>query len=389
MTAHQITSTSEQLLAKARAITGINDVADPEIEEPLRRLLNSLNNEAQLNVAGVMAMEKRILRTLTNRLRMFRDYRDHPEIDDQEIVRPLMLTGGGRTGSTKLHQLIAASGDFKYMTFWQAFYPSLRSGDRAESPDARIRDAEEFVQWFNERAPRAVLTHPYETLETEEETHLYEMGTFGFLIFSAVFVPSFIQWYGALDFRPQVEFFKKTLKYLQWQFHDGDTRPWVLKYPGYQGFEPILRQVFPDAVFATTYRDPLSTLTSGCSLFSAYYEACSDASFDHFIGLAMMEGQAARLQIQMNTRRDHPDMDILDISYADLLKSTDDVIKRIYAHAGMNLGEQARNAMLAWEQKNAQHKHGVHKYTLEQFGLTPEIAQGKYSDYIEQFGHLF
>lgn len=72
------------------------------------------------------AMESRLLRLLCNRLRMLRDFRAYPEIDDETIVPPLILSGGARTGSTKLHKLLAATGDFNYMTFWQAHTLGLR-----------------------------------------------------------------------------------------------------------------------------------------------------------------------------------------------------------------------------------------------------------------------
>ena len=114
----EITSSARQLMAKARAATGI-DILDSAIEVPLAQLLKSLNAEAQLTEDGARAFEKRLLRVLNNRLRMERDFRNHPEINDQKIIRPLIMTGAARTGSTKLAKLFSASGDFLYFTCWQ------------------------------------------------------------------------------------------------------------------------------------------------------------------------------------------------------------------------------------------------------------------------------
>ena len=389
MSTFQIQSSAADLIARACQLTCITDIADPDIVEPLEKLLPSLNTEAQLSEAGAAAMEQHLLRILCNRLRMERDYWAHPEINEQKIARPLILVGGGRTGSTKLHQLLAASGDFKYLSFWQAHNPSLRSGDRGESPDERIRDSDEFVQWFNQRAPRAKTTHPYVTLETEEETHIYEMGSLGFLIFAFAFVPSFMMWYGAQDFRPQVAYFTRVLKYLQWQFYDEDARPWVIKYPGYQGFEDVMHEMFPDGTLVGTHRDPASTLSSSCSLFSTYYPAYSDANFDPFFGPIMLEGQYARLEQYMNTVRDNPDLNLLKLSYAELTKSENAVMEKVYAHARMPLGERARAAMLKWTGENALHKHGAHKYSLEQFGVTRAQTDARYARYTKEFGQYF
>ena len=151
----------------------------------------------------------------------------------------------------------------------------------------------------------------------------------------------------------------------------------------------MLQEVFPDAVFVATWRDPVSTLTSSCSLFSAWYQAYSDANFDHVLGAMMLEGQTQRLQLQMDARRERPDIAVLDVSYTSLTQSTDKVVRDIYAHAGMTLGDKALSGMRNWERNNVQHKHGAHKYTLEQFGLTREVAEAKYHDYTARHGQLF
>jgi Sulfotransferase family len=388
MRTYTINASAPELMAEARQRTAI-DIIDTEIEEALTRLLPSLNSEAQLSESGAQAMHDRLQRVLCNRLRMLRDYRDHPEIDNEKIVRPLILCGGGRTGSTKLHKLLAASGDFKYMTFWQVHNPSLRSGNRFEDPAPRIREADEFIRWFDARAPQARQIHAYDTHDVEEETHIYEQGFLGFYIFAVAFVPSFMAWYAAQDFGKQLDYFIQVVKYLQWQFHADDPRPWLFKYPAYQSYEPELRQRFPDGVLVATHRDPVSTMTSSASLFSAFYRAYSEANHDAMIGMMMLEGQAGRHQLLLDARRNHPDLGVLDLSYTELTGDSDAMLKKIYAHAGMALDEQSLHAMHQWERDNAQHMHGAHRYTLEQFGLSREIALQKFAPYRERFGRWF
>ena len=237
------------------------------------------------------------------------------------------------------------------------------------------------------------MIHAFDALEPEEETHIYEHAALGFFLFAFSFIPSFMQWFATQDFRHHIAYFRRAVKYLQWQFHDGDAvqnaRPWILKYPGYQGCEPMLREFFPDADFVATWRDPVSTLNSTCSLFSAWYQAYSDFNFDTILGQAMLEGQAQRIRLQMDSRREHPGIEILDVSYRELTQSTDRVVRDIYQHAGRTLSDCARESMVAWERDNIQHKRGSHKYSMEQFGLTRNAATEKYRDYIKQYGHLF
>jgi hypothetical protein len=143
---HQIKLSTIQLMRSAREQCGLDEVIDTAIEEPLARLLQSLNDEAQLTEAGAAAMERHILRVLRNRLRMQRDFRRHPEINEQLIVRPLILTGGPRSGSTKLHKMLAASGDFIVLPCWQGISPALHTGERTEDPAARIHEADDRVR---------------------------------------------------------------------------------------------------------------------------------------------------------------------------------------------------------------------------------------------------
>lgn len=388
MAAFPIRSSASELMAQARRLTEI-DLIDTEIEEALYLLLASLNTEAQLSQSGAVAMERRLLRILSNRLRMLRDFARHPEIEAQRIVRPVFLTGSPRTGSTKLQKLLAASGDFLYLPFWQVHTLSLRSGDRREDPADRIREASEYIEWFDVHAPKAKAIHGYGTFEPEEETLIYEQGQFGFFIAVVAFVPSFMQWYFQQGVGKHVEFFVRAVKYLQWQFHDGDTRPWLFKYPAHQGLEALLTQIFPDATFVTTNRNPLVTLSSMCSLMAACMAAYSDADWRKILGPMMVEGQRQRMLRLIEMRDQHPGLKIIDVSYPDLTGRVAKVVAELYAFIGTPLSSNARRAMLNWERNGAEQKHGAHRYSLEEFGLTPGVVEDAFRPYIERYGQLF
>lgn len=386
MKSFEIAATAQQLMAQARAMTGIADIVDAAIEAPLQRLLASLNSEAELSELGAAAMQARLLRLLCNRLRMQRDFRNHPEIEEQKIVRPVFLTGAGRTGSTKMHKMLAASGDFLSLRFWQGYSLSLRSGDRRESPEPRIQEAAEHVRWFDTQTPQAKLIHAYETFEPEEETLLLEHALCGMYLMAFVNVLGYVQW-SAQYFPDQLQFMKQALKYLQWQFHDGDPRPWVFKCPIYFGAEPLLAKVFPDAVFVSTHRNPVSTLSSQASLLVYYRKAYSDAERKQEIGSMMCEGQSMATQ-QFLASRDGR-LPCLDIGYGEVTKSAESVIEKVYAHAGLALSDRARRAMQEWETQNSQHKLGVHHHSLEEFSLTPESVGSNFAQYRDRFGSYF
>lgn len=386
----RIDATADELMARARSVAGI-DIVDREVAEgALPVLLQSLNTEAQLSERGARDMEQRILRILINRLRMLRDYAAHPEIAEQVIVPPVMLTGAPRTGSTKLHKLLAASGDFRFLPFWQAHAMSLRSGDRGESADPRIQEASEYIDWYNRRAPKARLIHGYGTFEPEEETLLCEQGDdFGFLFCTVAWVPSYANWLWMQGFERQIDFLIRALKYLQWQFPEPQPRRWLLKYPAYQGFEPLLASRFQGATLIATYRDPVKTLSSMVSLMADAQGIYSDVDRHRPLGPFMLEGQRQRMLLFMKSRAENPQVRLHDVAYPDLTHRAEKVIEDIYGFMGHALTEHARSAMLGWDRDNSQHKHGVHTHDLADIDLTPDMVRTAFQPYMEQYGHLF
>ena len=91
----------------AVAQTGLDDFGDDSFREGLEVLLASLRDEARLNARGEAFMYPRIVTALSQRLQVEDWYRRHPEIDDVDILPPLIGLGLPRTGSTALSILLA------------------------------------------------------------------------------------------------------------------------------------------------------------------------------------------------------------------------------------------------------------------------------------------
>jgi hypothetical protein len=384
----QIRSPAQDLVRRARLIAGI-DIVDEEIQEPLARLLHSLNEEAALTRAGSTAMEQRILRILCNRLRMLRDYQTHPEIFDQQISRPLLLTGAGRTGSTKTQKLLAATGDFKFLPFWQGYSFALRSGRREEDTAERIRDAADYIDWFDTHSPQSRSTHAFGIFEPEEETIILEHDNFGLWISQFANVPSFAAWYTERGFRAAFQFLRRGLQYLQWQFHDGDQRPWVLKCPVYFGMEPLLAETFPDAVFVATHRNPLNTLPSAASTMENFLRAYSDRDFKVAIKHMVMQALTAGTNKFMTWRAEKSFPSILDVSYRELTSDSGRVVAKIYEYARLTKSAAVDKAIEEWEARNTQHRMGVHEYSAGKYSMDPTEIESELTGYIESYKEFF
>ena len=100
-------NTIDQLLETARTETSFEDFGDDSFREGLGRLLASLEADARLNAQGEALIQYQIIDLLSRRLEVEHWYAIHPEIDEQEIVAPLIGLGLPRTGSTALACLLA------------------------------------------------------------------------------------------------------------------------------------------------------------------------------------------------------------------------------------------------------------------------------------------
>jgi sulfotransferase family protein len=380
----QIPLSVPQLMARARENTRI-DLVDHAVLEPLTVMHRSLNQESLLHERGAIAQQNKLLRLLSNRLRMQRDFAVHPEITEQKIRGPLIVSGMGRSGTTKTQKMLAASGDFNWLPYWQTYNPALFSGDPGESPQPRIGEAQAHCEWFDSQSPETRLGHPFETFEPEEDSILVEQSfcSSSFLGYSSI--PSFLQWLGGQDPCQMFEFLRDTLKYLQWQGLADASKPWLLKAPIYYGFEAQILQVFPDASIVMTHRPPTQTIASSCKLISCFHQPYTNAPLD---GRALTQGLGMQMRQHLDIRQRLDESLFLDLYYEDINNSAGSVLERIYAHGGLSLGEESRRNILRWESSNPRHKKGEFKYSLAQFQLGETQVNAEfaaYNEFLRQF----
>ena len=68
----------DAMIAAAREQTGLSDLGDDSILEPLERLVEALNTEARLNERGVQSVQGNLVATLANRMRVEHHLAQHP-----------------------------------------------------------------------------------------------------------------------------------------------------------------------------------------------------------------------------------------------------------------------------------------------------------------------
>ena len=89
----------------------------------------SLEAEADLNVMGRLQVRQEILRCLQSRLFLKQKITQQPEILNEEILEPLIITGTGRSGTTITLELLGQDADSLAPIAWKAFHPTNDLGD--------------------------------------------------------------------------------------------------------------------------------------------------------------------------------------------------------------------------------------------------------------------
>ena len=374
---------ANEIIDQAKSETGLSDLGEPLFLEGLNRLIDSINNEANLNEVGIQAQPIRIQGLLSNRLRFEEDLKKFPEILDQEIIAPIVIVGLPRTGSTMTHRLLASDPNHTAMLWWEGRYPALLPGEKRGDIETRMELGKAEVDAVVAASPEALDIHPWDYKGADEEILLLEHNFLSTVPESFMALPSYSEWIEEQDHTLAYEDLKKFIQYLQWQNPGREKKRWVLKSPHHLGFIDKMISVFPDAKIIQTHRDPIKTVPSFCSMCANLFEPLT-TNFDKvFIGKHWSNKLTRALNHCMNISEQHPD-NFLDLEFLNMIKDPIDEMKKIYEFIGESFGEKTEVAMEAWREEN-KHEMGAHKYSLEEYDLTESQINNNFAKYQQKY----
>jgi hypothetical protein len=380
-----------ELLARAKAATSLEDFGEDSFREGLERLVSSADAEARLNDRGRAAFDQQIVDLLSSRLQIESWFRLHPEIDDQQIVTPLIGLGLPRTGSTALSCLLAEDPAARSIRGWEARFPCPPPETATELTDPRIAEAERAMQRRDQLFPRMKVMVPSSASSpTECQTFMaYDFKSQLFHAFAQI--PSYVEWLNhEADLVPTYRYVKRVLKLLQWRCPP--TR-WRLKNPGHILFIGALVQVFPDARFWMTHRDIAAVIPSVADLYYELTKAFSDDVDKAFLGrlnvdiwelglrrlIAFRDGAGGPAGQRGENHR------FFDIHFAPFQRDPFPAIEQLYRFTGEELTDEAKTRMRAWRQSTPRDKHGAHSYDAADFGIDPGLLRERFRFYSDRF----
>ena len=249
---------AKSLQEEAQRRAAASDFGDPAFAEPLRRLLAALEREAELNPAGRLGQQERIVGLLVNRLRTEECVRRHPEILAERIGAPIVIVGLARTGTTMLHRMLASDPRLHALLWYESRQPAPPPDLPAGAPDPRIADAEREVEAMLGASPELIAAHPMDAHAPDEEIMLVEHSFLSTNPEAFCRIPSFAAWREGQDLTPGYDYLLRLLRLLQWQKRRrGEPgERWILKTPFHLGHMDVLFRTFPDARIVWPHREP-------------------------------------------------------------------------------------------------------------------------------------
>ena len=181
------------LIKTARNQTGLSDLGADFWDEPLDRLLTSINQEARLHPIGRFITRQRLVNLLSVRLRAEAYFKKHPEILDQDLYPISIILGLQRTGTTKLQRLMASDPNCRALLSWEALNPAPLKGDEHTGTE-RVKQARLSEKALQHMSPGFFTIHPVEHLAPEEDVLILYVSFMSTTAEATMNVPSYAAW---------------------------------------------------------------------------------------------------------------------------------------------------------------------------------------------------
>jgi hypothetical protein len=373
------------LLDEARTRSGLTDFGDDDWRQGFEVFVESLAAEAQLHFVGRVLARADVLNWLENRLQMTEARKQDPTICDEDVARPLFITGLPRTGTSILHDLLGHDPSSRVPLAWEVLHPCPPPELHSYGHDERIARAEDEVRLWCEIVPDYDTMHELGAQIPVECIQLTAHSFRSDELAGRHVVPSYAAWLATADLVPAYTCHRQMLQLLQWR---AKGRRWVLKAPSHLGALGPLLAVYPDARIVWTHRDPLTVMASVASILFATAWVRSDAVDPQQV-LSWFTGDTCAALLEAGASvRDRPDADAArfhDVRYADLVEDPLRVISGIYDHFDMPFDAPAEAGIRSAIASKPKGRHGAHRYDFSNTGWDPSKERARFHEYQQRF----
>lgn len=366
------------LLETAKQATGLSDFGADDWYEPFNILVKSLEEEAELNLMGRLMTRSDLLMILKARLQIEDTYKRHPEIEDGEIRKPLMIIGQGRSGTSFLQNVLGRDPENGGMLHWETIIPCPPPEAETYWTDPRVEKANKLVDQWNRVTPTFTSMH-----EMAGDIPFEDMAIMG-INFMA---PSWFDTMGQIptydaymmapdrDWTPAYMYHQRVLKLLQWK---NPRERWVLKDVMHLNHLKTILKIYPDACFVWPHRDPVRSLASlistvGTIMWMRCEKPFKGESLAYLTDPYLAASRFNQIIDQIEAG-EIPEKQIFHMLYRDLVKDTMGTLTAMYEHFGVPLTERGRDGMENYLRESPRDNRPPHRFSI---GSPEAVAQAR------------
>jgi hypothetical protein len=369
----------EKAVAQVEKATGWSVAGEEQFVADLGFHLRCLAKEPKLTPFGWQSGIHDAKQRLENRLRIRQRILEHPDIADERITDPVFVVGLPRTATTLTHKILAASDDHRGPMLWEMVRTDIVSA--GPEIEKTIKTLESGARLVNRVAPSWQVIHPISARQSEESMIILPHGTYHLMLRGAL--PEYRAWLRERDYTADYVYLKRALQVLQ---YGREPKRWILKYPGHLNDMDAIREVFPDARFVWTHRDPTTVMGSACSLMETSWSMYQRRPDLHQIGKVALEllvesierGRQSRLRLFGDA--------IVDVPYHRLNSDPVNEVPKLYEALGAKWTDKdAGNLEYVLARPQADRRH---EYMLSRYGLDIQGVEDAFGDYTTLCGNF-
>lgn len=374
--------------AVTRMAQGLAPVPDPTPDlfaDNLALLVDSLNAEANLSERGVAASSWMLASALRKRIEVSHWCASEPSIEQQPVERPIFLTGLPRSGTTYFQYLFDREPTLRMMRTWEGDSPCPPpAADPASARQRRAHCAEQHRQRREADGGAGDSFHlsdpdgPQECVMILDQTfgnagHYWTFRAPGY--FDRVF--------DTIDMAACYGHHKRVLQTLQWQ---GPATRWALKWPCHLVALDAVMQVYPDAGFAVTHRDPIEVLASNCS-YATYLRGMFSDDVDRAeVGRHMKDLVGRHISGLVDFDANRADgVAVAHVDYDHVVSDPASAMVGAYDTLGLEFTPAVSQSVAEWRTANPPGKRGHHTYDLSDYGLDAGEVAEEFAFYTQRF----
>ena len=296
------------------------------------------------------------------------------------------MIGLPRTGSTVMHRLLASSPRTTSLYWWETAFPLPFEDELPRDPAPRQQAARAFVDQLLREWPDFESIDPMDAMAVNEEVVLLDRTFLSTSYDSMMPIHAYGHWQADQDHEPAYRDLLLFLKAIQHQSPWRRGRKWVFKTPHHLlgGIGGLLK-VFPGIPLVMTHRDVSEVLPSYCSMCASLSISSSTTYRREEQGAHWTKRFKTGLERFEKLRETLAPGQVVDVRYEDTVRDPVGTAGEAMRAIGLGFDEADRAAMEACVEANRREGRPRHKYSADQFGLTPKGIARDFAFYHKKY----